>query len=1174
MSKPDDASSRPVAVTECQVPAASVSQGPSISKNKKRLSTLAKKTKTARDFTRTVNLKIVVSALGKESKDDDISGEDVLSFLAAAGLQMDDPRIKYVVSMCQGWKLITEDKATTLLGNNIIRKAMRQDLVVKDFREFTKTFTEVFHEASANLGGGNATYIPQLARQNSNYWGAAVCTTDGQRFGIGDVDVPFCVQSTSKPITYCAALEIHGESKVHDHVGVEPSGRNFNDRCLMSRPGKNSVPHNPYINAGAIMTASLVKMDISEWDRFSYMMGIWQKLSAGTKPSFQNDTFMGERATASRNFCLAYIMEEEQAFPPGTDLHKTLEAYFMWCSIEITSRSMAMLAATLANGGICPTTTERIFTHQTVTNCLSLMMSCGMYDYSGRFAFEIGFPAKSGVSGVLCVVIPGVCGVATFSPRLDNLGNSVRGIDFCTRLSQRFPYHVFSQDGKASRGEGDRKSTRRPSKERKASKGYSGASAQAHEGDSQRLRLSLWWSSARGDEQRIRQLAVRGLDLSCSDYDYRSPLHLAASEGHESMVKLLVALEADVNAKDLHGNTPMMDAVRTGAKWTFPNQDQAAAVGSKRSIQQHSHGLVRYFKGEAILSEGAEYVPHSLLSKVLRSYGILTESDSRFAFLGNTSDPLSREDLENAATHAPVLAKALNGQLVVPNFSLFSEKFEELFLKMTQDTPTSLQQPSSCQKEALNVMTIDGQRLHFGSTDQYFCAGDLVSLALFGVTMELLGLDSIMEFVSLEPSGSESCADVLNSENLPYNPFMWNGVLALSSLLEENFGDATRITAECWAKLCGIDSQTCSIEYDETFEAEDKHKNFHRISSFVHKALHLKKFPVKPSPNTVVNTFFRLRSIKTSTQNLGSIAAVLANGGVNPVTNNVVFQPNTVKCALSMMYSAGCEAQSGELSFKVGVPAKNSREGAILVVWPQILGLCVISPEVTEFGVSVRGWKFCCDLSTEFNLHVLAGTSTASAKQDPSLYHFHTDMELCHELVYAAERGDMMTLSKLHHLGFRLDSVDYDHRSAVHLAAENGQLKVLRYLFRKEVDLKAKDRWGNTPMDGAIRKGQHKTVEFLKQLVGEDDSLFNKLTNVMSSVGAKSRMNIMDQTTKQTRAECPVAAKMGFDSNPNDCMEDVDDDEDVTLLSDDMAARRIQRRYRRKIRARQTTSWA
>merc|ERR1719247_3602408 len=104
---------------------------------------------------------------------------------------------------------------------------------------------------------------------------------------------------------------------------------------------------------------------------------------------------------------------------------------------------------------------------------------------------------------------------------------------------------------------------------------------------------------------------------------------------------------------------------------------------------------------------------------------------------------------------------------------------------------------------------------------------------------------------------------------------------------------------------------------------------------------------------------------------LGSIAAVLANGGVHPMTNVTVFQPDTVKCVLSMMYSAGCEAQSGELSFKVGVPAKSSSEGAILIVWPNIMGLCIVSPEVQENGVSVGGLKFCSDLGNEFNCHVL-----------------------------------------------------------------------------------------------------------------------------------------------------------------------------------------------------------
>merc|ERR1719428_2022622 len=192
--------------------------------------------------------------------------------------------------------------------------------------------------------------------------------------------------------------------------------------------------------------------------------------------------------------------------------------------------------------------------------------------------------------------------------------------------------------------------------------------------------------------------------------------------------------------------------------------------------------------------------------------------------------------------------------------------------------------------EALNVMTVDGQRLHLGPTDQYLCAGDLISVAIFAVSMELLGLDAVMEFVGTEPSGMKSCKPVLNSENLPYNPFMWNGVLALCSLLEERCGDAVEIISEHWAKLCGCVGD-CPMQYDEVFEEEDKRKNNYRVNALVYKSLDLKKFPAVVPPNIVVSTFFRLRAIKTSTTDLGSIAAVLANGGVHPNTNESVFTP-------------------------------------------------------------------------------------------------------------------------------------------------------------------------------------------------------------------------------------------------------------------------------------------
>ena len=135
------------------------------------------------------------------------------------------------------------------------------------------------------------------------------------------------------------------------------------------------------------------------------------------------------------------MMQEAEAFPEGTVLKEVLEFYFMLCSIEVDAEQMSVIAATLANGGICPLTGDRVFNARTVRNTLSLMSSCGMYDYSGEFAFQMGFPCKSGVGGSLVIVIPGVTGICTWSPSLDALGNSVRGQDFCRALCRSFAVH-------------------------------------------------------------------------------------------------------------------------------------------------------------------------------------------------------------------------------------------------------------------------------------------------------------------------------------------------------------------------------------------------------------------------------------------------------------------------------------------------------------------------------------------------------------------------------------------------------------------------------------------------------------------------------------------------------------------------------------------------------------
>lgn len=326
---------------------------------------------------------------------------------------------------------------------------------IPDFSAFCDEIREIYEVTRKDDRGKVADYIPQLARVPAHHFGVSLCTISGQRHSLGDTRVGFSVQSCMKPINYCIALEEHGVEAVHAIVGREPSGRGFNELSL----NKEHKPHNPMINSGAIATCSLIRKDEPIADRFDHVMRQWARLAGDQEAGFNNSVYLSERQTGDRNFALGYFMKEKRVFPPGTDLLTTLEFYFQCCSIESRCETLAVVAATLANGGVCPTTSERVLSPGTVRSCLSLMYSCGMYDFSGEFAFTIGLPAKSGVSGALLVVVPGIMGMCVWSPPLDALGNSVRGIEVCKRLVERFSFHNY--DGLVGSA-GTKRDPRRP----------------------------------------------------------------------------------------------------------------------------------------------------------------------------------------------------------------------------------------------------------------------------------------------------------------------------------------------------------------------------------------------------------------------------------------------------------------------------------------------------------------------------------------------------------------------------------------------------------------------------------------------------------------------------------------------------------------------------------------
>ncbi|XP_029011801.1 glutaminase liver isoform, mitochondrial-like [Betta splendens] len=470
-----------------------------------------------------------------------------ISALRKTGLLTSDPRLRDCIRQMRqstqdslGPVMMDKKLFRRCVGNNImlLTKAFRKKFIIPEFEEYAQQINRMYDSAQRQEAGQVADYIPQLAKFSHELWGVSLCTIDGQRHSVGDTKVPFCLQSCVKPLEYAIAVHELSSEHVHHFVGKEPSGFKFNKLSL----NEQDKPHNPMVNAGAIVISSLIKPHSNKAERFDYVMEFLKSMSGAEYVGFSNATFQSERETGDRNYAIGYYLKEKKCFPDNADMTAALDFYFQLCSIEVTCESGSVMAATLANGGICPITGERVLSAEAVRNTLSLMHSCGMYDFSGQFAFHVGLPAKSGVSGAVLLVVPNVMGMMCWSPPLDRLGNSVRGIHFCQELVSYYNFHNYDNL---------RHFTKKHDPRRRSDE------------DSNKSMVNLMFAAYSGDISSLRRFALSAVNMEQRDYDSRTVLHIAAAEGHvEAVIFLTEICKVNPHVKDRWGNTPLDDAMQ------------------------------------------------------------------------------------------------------------------------------------------------------------------------------------------------------------------------------------------------------------------------------------------------------------------------------------------------------------------------------------------------------------------------------------------------------------------------------------------------------------------------------------------------------------------------------------------------------------------------------------
>ncbi|WP_040212180.1 glutaminase A [Clostridium polynesiense] len=289
------------------------------------------------------------------------------------------------------------------------------------------------------MDGKVASYIPLLSKADPNHLGICVTTLDGKEYTAGDSSVKFTMQSISKVISLMVAILDNGTKNVFSRVGMEPTGDGFNSIVNLETKNYNK-PFNPMINAGAIVTSSLIEGSSAE-EKIDKILSFTRKITGNDSININEEIYLSEKETGDRNRALAYFMKGNKSL--RGDVEEVLEVYFKQCSIDVCCSDISRIGAMLANDGVLPWSGERVISREVSRIVKTIMVTCGMYDESGEFAVHIGIPSKSGVGGGIMASVPKRMGIGVYGPSLDEKGNSIAGIKMLQELSRELDLSIF-----------------------------------------------------------------------------------------------------------------------------------------------------------------------------------------------------------------------------------------------------------------------------------------------------------------------------------------------------------------------------------------------------------------------------------------------------------------------------------------------------------------------------------------------------------------------------------------------------------------------------------------------------------------------------------------------------------------------------------------------------------